>query len=213
MTFGEKLRAIRLAKNMSQDEFARLLNTTKQAISRYENSEREPNLRTAKEYANILGVNLNILADDALYLPVGEKVLDFRTRWGWDLDYLSQRTGLTKERLAAIERSDSAPELWELKALADGLCCSIDWLSGFMFEFDSGKKHLPSTPLTPEDEALLYAYHHASPEDRAIIDNIISRYPNNNAPSLKIAARSGDDLSKADFSRIVLPDAEDDVPV
>ena len=40
------------------------------------------------------------------------------------------------------------------------------------------------------------------------------RYAKIERPSpLQIAARSGDDLSKADFSRIILPDAEDDVPV
>lgn len=64
MNFGEKLKAIRLSKNLTQDELAALLGTTKQTISRYENSEREPNLRTAKDIAEKLNIDINILADD-----------------------------------------------------------------------------------------------------------------------------------------------------
>ena len=66
MNFGEKLKAIRLSLNLTQDELAAKLGTTKQAISRYENSEREPNLRTAKEFSEKLGIALAILADDAI---------------------------------------------------------------------------------------------------------------------------------------------------
>ena len=69
MNFGEKLKAIRLSLELTQDELAARLGTTKQAISRYENSEREPNLRTAREFSEKLGVDLTVLADDTL--PLG----------------------------------------------------------------------------------------------------------------------------------------------
>lgn len=68
MNFGEKLKAIRLSLELTQDELAARLGTTKQAISRYENSEREPNLRTAREFSEKLGVDLTTLADDTLPL-------------------------------------------------------------------------------------------------------------------------------------------------
>lgn len=68
MNFGEKIKAIRVALDLTQDEFAARLGTTKQAISRYENSEREPNLRTAREFSKKLGVDLTVLADDSMAL-------------------------------------------------------------------------------------------------------------------------------------------------
>jgi repressor LexA len=42
MTFGSKLKQIRLSMGLSQEEFAAKLNTTKQVISRYETEQRTP---------------------------------------------------------------------------------------------------------------------------------------------------------------------------
>lgn len=155
MKFGEKLKAVRLAKGMSQDELARLLGTTKQAISRYENSDRDPNLRTAREFSRVLGIDINILADDTLYLPVGEKVANERRRRAWSLGYFSDLTGITEDRLQAIECEDAFPEGFEVKAIADALCCSIDWLYGFAFQLETSlpsnvsqlPKRRPTVPL------------------------------------------------------------------
>lgn len=65
MTFGEKLKAIRDRRSLSQDELANLLGTSKQVISRYETGQRTPKITTAAEYAKILGISLSALIDDA----------------------------------------------------------------------------------------------------------------------------------------------------
>lgn len=65
MTFGEKLKAIRARRSLSQDELANLLGTSKQVISRYETGQRTPKITTAAEYAKILGISLSALIDDA----------------------------------------------------------------------------------------------------------------------------------------------------
>lgn len=59
--FGKRLKQIREARNMSQDEFANLLGTSKQVISRYETSQRTPKITTVYEYAQKLGVSLEQL--------------------------------------------------------------------------------------------------------------------------------------------------------
>ncbi len=59
--FGIKLKQIREARNMSQDEFANLLGTSKQVISRYETAQRTPKITTVYEYAQKLGVSLEEL--------------------------------------------------------------------------------------------------------------------------------------------------------
>ncbi len=65
MTFGEKLRKIRSDKGLSQEEFGKLLKTSKQVISRYENGQRSPKISIAQKYSEMLGVSLNSLIDDS----------------------------------------------------------------------------------------------------------------------------------------------------
>ena len=61
MGFGETLKRIRLEKGMSQEEFATLLNTSKQNISRYEAGTVSPKITTAAGYAEILHMTLSEL--------------------------------------------------------------------------------------------------------------------------------------------------------
>ena len=61
MSFGERLRQLRIDAGLTQDALADRLGIKKQTISRYENSEREPNIRTAKKLADALGVSLESL--------------------------------------------------------------------------------------------------------------------------------------------------------
>ena len=62
--FGENLRRIRKAKGISQDELARVLGTSKQVISRYENGQRSPKLSTVEEYADRLGVSVAMMVTE-----------------------------------------------------------------------------------------------------------------------------------------------------
>ena len=60
-TFGENLKNIRLSRGMSQEEFAKLLGTSKQVISRYETDQRSPKISVAAKIADALGVSLSML--------------------------------------------------------------------------------------------------------------------------------------------------------
>ena len=64
MTFGEKLKQIRKEKDMSQQEFADMLNTSKQVISRYELGQTTPKISVAAKYCQKLGVNLDNMLND-----------------------------------------------------------------------------------------------------------------------------------------------------
>ncbi|MCM1122039.1 MAG: helix-turn-helix domain-containing protein [Eubacterium sp.] len=59
--FSKRLKQIRESRKMSQDEFANLLGTSKQVISRYETAQRTPKITTVYEYAQKLGVSLEQL--------------------------------------------------------------------------------------------------------------------------------------------------------
>ncbi len=62
--FGEIIKQIRLSKGMSQEEFGELIGTSKQVISRYENSQRIPKISVAKKIADILGLPISALVDN-----------------------------------------------------------------------------------------------------------------------------------------------------
>lgn len=64
MRFAQKLRQIRMDRNLTQEELGKLLGTSKQVISRYENGQRTPKITIAQEYAQRLQVPLNYLIDD-----------------------------------------------------------------------------------------------------------------------------------------------------
>lgn len=59
--FGDALKAIREKNGWTLDEMAKKLNTTKQALSRYERGERTPKITVAAKFAEILDVSLESL--------------------------------------------------------------------------------------------------------------------------------------------------------
>lgn len=66
MKFAEKLKQIRTERDMSLSEFADLLGTSKQVLSRYERGDNTPKITTVQKYADILNVSLSYLTDDGI---------------------------------------------------------------------------------------------------------------------------------------------------
>ena len=70
MEFGDILRQIRSERNLSQDEMAALLGTTKQVISRYETKKRVPRLSVVTAFAQKLGLPVAALSgEEPIYSP------------------------------------------------------------------------------------------------------------------------------------------------
>lgn len=95
-TFGEKIKEIRKSRNMSQEEFAKLLGTSKQVISRYETNQRIPKISVAQKYAKILGFSLTNLANDEFnpfYKDPSEMVYcqDLRIEINEKMEYLNSK--------------------------------------------------------------------------------------------------------------------------
>lgn len=118
MNFGDKLKRLRLASGLTQDELAAKLGTSKQSISRYENSEREPNIRTAKAIANALNVSLEELAQGftqqsfvAAELSPDERQLieDYRGLTPPGQEYIRQTMAMAK--MSYSEKNDTLPGL------------------------------------------------------------------------------------------------------
>ena len=60
-SFGARLRQIRKERGETQDEFAAIIETSKQVLSRYESGQRIPKISLAEKYAKALGVSVDYL--------------------------------------------------------------------------------------------------------------------------------------------------------
>jgi len=66
LSFGDKLKKIRIERNMSQEELGELLGTSKQVISRYETNQRTPKITIVEEYAKRLNIPLDYLINNSV---------------------------------------------------------------------------------------------------------------------------------------------------
>jgi len=116
LTFGERLREIRREKGMTQDEFAALLGSTKQVLSRYETNQRAPKITLVQQYAEKLNVSVDYLLgdseDEVLYADFHPKrkkdgyfykiFIDVTVKMGLDIPGIVRVTGLTDNQVRLI---------------------------------------------------------------------------------------------------------------
>ena len=65
MTFGEKLYKLRKEKGLSQEALAEQVNTTRQAISKWENNQGFPETEKLMIISNIFEVSIDYLLKDS----------------------------------------------------------------------------------------------------------------------------------------------------
>ena len=64
-SIGDKMKKIRIARNLSQQEVAELMNVSRQYISKWESGERNINGDQLIQYAKIMKVTLDYFSDSA----------------------------------------------------------------------------------------------------------------------------------------------------
>jgi len=84
--FGEKLKRIRTERGLTQEKFAEFLGTSKQVISRYENNQRNPKLRTVQEFAEKLDISIDCFVNDNITADITayQKLLEALTELSED---------------------------------------------------------------------------------------------------------------------------------
>lgn len=60
-TFGERLRSLRIEKDLNQEEFGKIFNMPKSRISQYETNKRQADDETKKIFADYFKVSLDYL--------------------------------------------------------------------------------------------------------------------------------------------------------
>lgn len=115
-TFGKRLRQIRKDRNLTQDEFAQMLDTSKQILSRYEREERSPRIDLVRKYAEKLKVSVDYLLGDeeaeavsTMFWAQNKKKPFYKIfievtadDLGLDIPGVVQKTGLTDRQVRTI---------------------------------------------------------------------------------------------------------------
>ena len=66
MKFSEKIIKIRKENRLSQEEFGNKINVSRQAISKWESEQSQPDVEKVKEISKIFGVSIEYLLNDEL---------------------------------------------------------------------------------------------------------------------------------------------------
>lgn len=76
MKIGKTILKIRKEKNMTQEEFSKLFNVTRQAVSSWENEKSYPDLQTLVDISNKFNVSLDVLlkGDETMVKSLNKKI-------------------------------------------------------------------------------------------------------------------------------------------
>lgn len=87
MKFGDKIKQLREEKNLSRDEFAKIMGVTYHAMSKYETNERQPDYDLLKNIAKYFGVTTDyLLGISSIRNPEIAKVAEEKGIYNVDLD-------------------------------------------------------------------------------------------------------------------------------
>lgn len=110
-TIGNRIKELRISRNMSQGEMAGVLETSPSAVSMYECGNREPDIATLKSIADYFKVDMNYLTGYTSNETLGElRRFELLTD---DSEEVKKFTSLVKEK--GLTRKDIALILFTLR--------------------------------------------------------------------------------------------------
>ena len=96
------------------------------------------------------------------------RIRELREANGWTQTQLGKRIGVAKTTITGYEREDRQPTPATICALCDLFGCTSDYLLG--------RSPSPRPVISPEDAAVLDAYHALPLELRRAVDGILAPY-------------------------------------
>ena len=158
---------------MTRDEFAALLGSSKQVLSRYETNQRAPKITLVRQYAEKLNVSVDYLLgdseDEVLYADFHPKrkkdgyfykiFIDVTAKMGLDIPDIVRVTGLSDSQVRSIifRQMKDAPLPLALR-LTDTLGVPLEVWTGDV-------RYLPAE-ISVEAREVALAYDRASAKDR-----------------------------------------------
>lgn len=174
-SFGERLRQIRKERGETQDEFAAIIETSKQVLSRYESGQRIPKISLAEKYAKALGVSVDYLmgkdvpqeaAFDSVCTqsdkPFYKIFIDVTLEMGLLIPDIVRTTGLTDWQVRTIifRRMKEAP-----LPIALQLSRTLD----VPLEVWTGNEEYKASDITVEAREVAKAYDKATAKDKTMV--------------------------------------------
>ncbi len=174
-SFGERLRQMRKERGETQDEFAAIIETSKQVLSRYESGQRIPKISLAEKYAKALGVSVDYLmgkdvpqeaAFDSVCTqsdkPFYKIFIDVTLEMGLLIPDIVRITGLTDWQVRTIifRRMKEAP-----LPIALQLSRTLD----VPLEVWTGNEEYKASDITVEAREVAKAYDKAAAKDKTMV--------------------------------------------
>lgn len=175
-TFGKRLRAARKEWQMTLSEFAEILGTTKQALSRYERDQSEPTIRVVQRFAEKLHVSVEYLIKGNEYDLICDEVcgnlqdkpfykvfIDVVYKgMGLEPADIAEITGLTKYQVKTI--------VWRRMRYAPlDLAMQLSETLNVPVEVWTGNAERKQTELSEDAREIARAYDAATARDKNLI--------------------------------------------
>lgn len=185
--FSEKFKELRQSRNLSQQQLADYLHTSKSSVNMYERGEREPGLEMLEAIADYFNVDMDyligksdianrtLMPNNTVERPVtigekmtlGERIKKMRSDAGLTQEELAKEIGYsTKTSISKIENDVLDINQSTIVALARALkttpCVLLGW--------SEAEKKLPI--LTEHEITLVLAYR-AHPSEQKAVDRIL----------------------------------------
>lgn len=111
---GDRIRLLRIEKNMSQDDLAKLLDKSRPTITAYENNERQPDIDFLIKAAEYFNVSLDYIVGKSEFKNINEEMKYTHFNNSGILDFLSDKDKSELTNILNLFFTDVA-ELYELK--------------------------------------------------------------------------------------------------
>lgn len=127
--FGEKLKKLRMDKNMTQQELAKILKISSSTIGMYEQNRRSPDIETLKLIADYFQCSTDYLLGKNDIENMNRLSL-LRKSHNMSQAELAEKLGVTQQTISKYENGSREPDTETLKLLSSIFNVSIDYLLG-----------------------------------------------------------------------------------
>lgn len=130
---NDRLRELRLSKNLTLKQVGEGVGLAANTISRYEISNREPSLEVWKKLADFFGVTVSYLLGLSSRKQIKNRIRDVRIQKRMSQKELADKIQMTQQAISLYEQGIREPnsEIWQ--KLADCFDVSVPYLQGYPF--------------------------------------------------------------------------------
>lgn len=174
-SFGSILKEYREEHDMSQQELADILGTTKQVISRYETGQREPKIKIAQQYAEKLNIPLSRLLDGSIPLSKIASpfdpgpLIEQRKTQGLSVEQAAKKCDLSSDVYKSIEDGTIYPTDVQAQQIAMAFRTSLDSLYSLEFYLATPPNGSVYIKLDETEYTLLLKFRELTPSNKVKI--------------------------------------------